>query len=89
MSELYSFELITVWRGRDSATYLCKDFVELGDKATPIRVSQYPGINQPFNKIELKDVDGFYGHNAIKGRDIKQESGTWDMGILKQLMEDK
>lgn len=50
-------EVVTVYRGKDSATYLLSEFQELGDKATPIAVRQYPGDRKPYRKIELKDTD--------------------------------
>jgi hypothetical protein len=84
MSEKY--ELITVYRGKDSATYLSKDFVELGDSAKPIWVRQYPGDKKPFVKINLKDSDGFYQHNKMTKKEIENYKGAWDVMELQKLI---
>jgi hypothetical protein len=79
-------DLVTVWRGRDSATYLLSDWEKLGDKAEPLYVEQSPTKNGPFHKIDMTDVDGFYKHTALTKEEILTDSsGKWDIAALKKL----
>ena len=78
------YELITVYRGKDSATYLAKDFLEFGDNAEPLWMRQNPSDNAPFVKIELKDSDGFYQHNEITKEDIEGHKGVWNTKALQK-----
>jgi len=82
------FELITIWRGRDSATYLSKDFIELGEKAVPIWVRQYPGVNAPFRKIRIQDTECFYLYNPVTKKDMKQKNSVWDVDSLRKLLKE-
>lgn len=54
---LHKVETVTVYRGKDMAVYEASDFYENGDNATPIKIWQNPGVNAPFKKIRLRDVD--------------------------------
>ncbi len=81
-----NYEIVTVYRGKDSATYLASEFMELGDKATPIAVHQNPMSAEPWHEMKLEDVDSieFYKPGS-------QEQGTdlprWDLKALKGLLE--
>lgn len=78
-------EIVTVYRGKDSATYLLSEFQELGHEATPIVVRQYPGENKPYHKIKLEDTD------AIAIKTVNQDQGNdmakWDLKALQRLLE--
>lgn len=84
-----AIELVTVYRGKDSATYALADFIELGDEATPLWVRQHPGDNQPFKKMQLKDIDGFRKHKQITKEDIEQGSDVvqWDVKAMRKLLK--
>jgi murein L,D-transpeptidase YcbB/YkuD len=56
------YELVTIYRGKDSSTYLADEFAELGENATPISIRQNPSENAPFHKIKLQDTDAIYFH---------------------------
>lgn len=79
-------ELVTVYRGNDSATYLLKEFVEFGDNATPLRIRQNPTENSPYKKMKLIDADGirkFYEEPIEQGNDL----GKWDVKVLRKLLK--
>lgn len=81
MSDKY--EIVTLYRGRDSATYLMSDWVEKGENAEPIKINQYPANKQPYVKMELKDVDAIYMQSTENGA----STGKWDVKALKRLLE--
>lgn len=86
--KINEYELVTVYRGKNSATYLLEDFKKHGDDAKPLWVKQYPGDRQPFNKIKLEEADGMYMHNRLTKDDIKKFDGKWDVKALRKLLED-
>lgn len=57
MTDVKELELITLYRGKDMATYIYDDFVKFGENAEPIRIRQNPSVNTPFIKIRLEDTD--------------------------------
>lgn len=64
--KLEEYEVITLFRGRDSATYLLSEFEKYGENAEPLFVRQNPSENAPFKKIYLKDTDGFMKHKDLR-----------------------
>lgn len=58
-----SYELITVYVGKNSATYLVSEYMKHGDEATPIRVDIHPSEKGPVQKLKLEDSDGLRLHN--------------------------
>lgn len=59
-----SFVVITVWRGRDSATYLAKDWEKYGD----IELQDIDGFmkHRRLTKDDIKPVDGKWDLEALK-----------------------
>lgn len=79
------YEVLTVYKGRNSITYLLSDWEKHGEDAEPLYVRQHPLENAPFVKFNLADADtvGFY-----KNPDAKPEGndmGKWDLDALKRL----
>jgi len=83
------FDVITVWGGRDSATYLAEDFMKDGDKAKPLWVNQYPGVNTPFHELKMEDIDGLIKHTLVTKEDLETDRGHWDLKALKILTDAK
>lgn len=89
-----SIEVITVYRGKDSATYLASDVEKYGiDNADPIKVNQYPGENVSFVKIKTWDIDGWYKHGEPTKQGmqklIEEDKGGWDKATLEELLKKK
>lgn len=85
-SDVSGVEIITVWRGKDMATYIGSEYRELGDKAKPIRIVQDPRKNEPWTEIKTEDVDTieFYSpETKPPGTDLPK----WDLDALKGLLE--
>lgn len=80
-----SYELVTVYRGRDSATYLASDFYKFGDEAKPLFIRQYPGDNKPYHKIELKDTDAIQLYNKVNYSE-HHPTGQWNTTALRKLL---
>lgn len=81
------YEVITVYRGRDSVTYEAEDYYKNGDNATPLAINQWPGDKQPFVKIKSIDSDGI-GFYKVPEFDDADKSGEWDKKALRKLLED-
>ena len=65
MDRLEKIEMVTVYRGKDQATYLAEDFEKHGENATPYSVIQNPSDKTPWIEMNLKDIDGFYKHTEL------------------------
>lgn len=93
MKEVETVEVITLYRGKDSATYLASDWEKYGTDAEPIRVTQEPGKNEPFHKMEYKDVDTFYRRSEPTQEGVKQlveqQPNGWGKEALQKLLEGK
>lgn len=87
-SDVDGVELVTVYRGGDSATYLLSDFEKYGDDATPLWVEQWRGENAPFKKMELKDSDAvrFFTDKPIS-QDQVSDVAKWEVKALKSLLK--
>ena len=72
MDELGAVEMVTIYRGKDSVTYLASEFEELGEKATPYRINQNPSDSAPFVKIKLEDADAMMMHQELAPPTNKQ-----------------
>ena len=69
MIDVEKVEVVTVYRGKDMATYLASDIEKHGiENSEPIRVSQYPGDDKPFRKIYIDESDGWYEHTEVRAK---------------------
>ena len=56
-------ELITLYKGRDEATYLLSEWEKYGENATPIRQRLHPSTtDSPFAKFKLGEVNAIMKH---------------------------
>jgi len=79
-------EIVTLFRGKDQATYLLDDFVKHGENATPIRVIQNPSDATPWVEMKLQDVDAFYkGTENYDFLETESTDSKWNLAALKQL----
>jgi len=78
-----SVEFVTIYRGKDSVTYLAKEFEELGENATPYSVRQNPSDKAFFAKIHLRDADAIRTHTEPSLKELKklmkENKGEWKL----------
>lgn len=65
MGKLEEVEVITLFRGKDSVTYLASEFEKYGEDAEPLAVRQNPSENTPFVKMKLQDTDAVMKHKQL------------------------
>ena len=65
MEKLEEVEVITLFRGKDSATYLASEFEKYGENAEPLAVRQNPSENAPFVRMKLRDTDAVMKHKQL------------------------
>lgn len=83
------YDFVTIYRGRDSVTYLMSDWLKDGDNATPYQIRQNPSDREPFVKMSMEEADGFYQHNAFTKEELEiNNSDKWDKKQLKKLLSD-
>lgn len=78
------YKFLTIYKGRNSITYLAKEFEEKGENATPYSIKQNPSENVPFHKFTLAESDAIQRWDGPETQTAN--NGSWNKKILKELL---
>ena len=85
MSDNETYDFVTIYKGKNSITYLAKEFEELGEQATPYSIRQNPSDKAPFVKFTLAEAEAMA---LIKSPETTPQGnglGAWGLEALKRL----